>query len=455
METTIRKAKGSDVFKYAVAGISGNTTYFLMLFYLTFFFTDIYGISATTVAGLMAVTRIIDAITDPLMGMLADRTKTKAGRYRPWIMGAAPLLGIAVFLLFSTPNLSPSMKIVYAYVVYISYSLFSTATGVPASSLLAVMTNDSKQRTLIATVKQAMMVPAAFFVSVLALPMVNAFGGGARGWQIYGGICGMIATVCYWISAWGAKRYDTLDVDLESKEKLTIKSQLTSIAKNRPLWMLNIAFSTDQFASAVSTAVNVYFFTYYLGRQDLVAIVSSMQVLACVVSFAVIPVLSRKVEKNKLYMGATVLVMIPYIVMFLLPTNVPVIMAGTFIANVLSTITITMGWAMLPDCVEYGEWKTGIRGSGMVTAAFGFSQKIGMALGGAAVGMMLSAVGYVAGAEQNETALEAIKAMKFIAPVLGYICSIISMRFYGITDSFYKKMLDDINKRKMKTAESK
>ena len=116
------KAKFSDVFKYSFGGLGSNLAFILVMSYLTFFYTDIFGIDTMVVSGLMLVSRFIDAFTDPLMGMLGDHTRSKFGRFRPWIIFGAPVLGFLIFLLFTAPNLSPDMKVVYAYVVYIARS---------------------------------------------------------------------------------------------------------------------------------------------------------------------------------------------------------------------------------------------------------------------------------------------------------------------------------------------
>ena len=138
MNQKYEKAKFSDVFKYSFGGLGSNLAFFLVMSFLTFFYTDIFGISSYVVATLMLISRFIDAFTDPIMGMLGDNTRSKMGKYRPWIIFGAPVLGVLIFLLFTAPEMSPTMKVVYAYVIYILYSLASTVVNIPYHALTPV-----------------------------------------------------------------------------------------------------------------------------------------------------------------------------------------------------------------------------------------------------------------------------------------------------------------------------
>ena len=178
MNQKYEKAKFSDVFKYSFGGLGSNLAFFLVMSFLTFFYTDIFGISSYLVATLMLISRFIDAFTDPIMGMLGDNTRSKMGKYRPWIIFGAPVLGVLIFLLFTAPEMSPTMKVVYAYVIYILYSLASTVVNIPYHALTPVLSEDPQQRTEIVAWKQGMGTVSQFVITILALPLVELFGGG-------------------------------------------------------------------------------------------------------------------------------------------------------------------------------------------------------------------------------------------------------------------------------------
>ena len=180
MNQKYEKAKFSDVFKYSFGGLGSNLAFFLVMSFLTFFYTDIFGISSYVVATLMLISRFIDAFTDPIMGMLGDNTRSKMGKYRPWIIFGAPVLGVLIFLLFTAPEMSPTMKVVYAYVIYILYSLASTVVNIPYHALTPVLSEDPQQRTEIVAWKQGMGTVSQFVITILALPLVELFGGGKQ-----------------------------------------------------------------------------------------------------------------------------------------------------------------------------------------------------------------------------------------------------------------------------------
>ena len=450
MNQKYEKAKFSDVLKYSFGGMGSNLAFFLVMSYLTFFYTDIFGISSYVVATLMLVSRFIDAFTDPIMGMLGDNTRSKMGKYRPWIIFGAPVLGLLVFLLFTAPELSATMKVVYAYVIYILYSLASTVVNIPYHALTPVISKDPQQRTVIVTWKQGMGTVSQFIITILALPLVELFGGGKQGWAIYGALIGILTTVSFWICAWGGKKYDKVD-ETVSKEKFNFKENIQLITKNKPMLMLMIAFGTDVLANATYSAVNMYYFKYVLGRVDLVAPVATAILIGGIVSLPFLPFLSKLLGKKRLYWFGSLLSILPLAVMWIKPTAPVIIlmsMMGAF--GFMSRIPSNMGWAMLPECSDYAEWKYGKRGDGLLSSSLTFINKFGMAIGGFIASFFLGLVGFVANQDQSEVVLNMIVFLRFGMPILGYIASLISMHFYEITSEKYEEIRKDLDKRQNK-----
>ena len=450
MNQKYEKAKFSDVLKYSFGGMGSNLAFFLVMSYLTFFYTDIFGISSYVVATLMLVSRFIDAFTDPIMGMLGDNTRSKMGKYRPWIIFGAPVLGLLVFLLFTAPEMSATMKVVYAYVIYILYSLASTVVNIPYHALTPVISKDPQQRTVIVTGKQGMGTVSQFIITILALPLVELFGGGKQGWAIYGALIGILTTVSFWICAWGGKKYDKVD-ETVSKEKFNFKENIQLITKNKPMLMLMIAFGTDVLANATYSAVNMYYFKYVLGRVDLVAPVATAILIGGIVSLPFLPFLSKLLGKKRLYWFGSLLSILPLAVMWIKPTAPVIIlmsMMGAF--GFMSRIPSNMGWAMLPECSDYAEWKYGKRGDGLLSSSLTFINKFGMAIGGFIASFFLGLVGFVANQDQSEVVLNMIVFLRFGMPILGYIASLISMHFYEITSEKYEEIRKDLDKRQNK-----
>ena len=441
------RATFSEVIRYGFGGIGSNIPFILTLQFLMFFLTDHAGINAAAVGGLFMVARLIDAITDPLMGMFADRTENKRGKYRPYLIFVAPLLGVFTTMLFWSPDVSMAGKVAYIYIVYILYSLISTMVNIPYHSLTPVLSQDPIQRTTIATFKQVLGILGTLFVAAGAVPITKALGNDANSWTIFAAASGIILTLSFWVCASGAKKSDAMANYAKhesASDALRLTDQLMLITKNRALLMLMIAFGTDMIAFAASQAVNIYYFTYAIKRPDLIMQVAMFGTLISVIVAAFIPLLSKTFGKKRIFIFGSAFLMTNSACLYFVPfSNVSLVFTLSLIATGFAVLTGVVGWAMLADCVDYGEWKTGHRGAGTVSSQLTFINKLGMAVGGFLGGVVLSSAGYVAGVEQTEQTLQAILEVKTILPVAGYICSLISMAFYPITNEFFEKMITE------------
>ncbi len=446
-----RKAKFVDIFKYSFGGIGSNLPFLMIMMYMSFYFTDIYGIDPKVVAGLMLSARIIDAVTDPLMGLLADNTKSKYGKYRPWIIFGAPFLGLSVCLLFTTPDLSPNAKVIYAYVIYITHSLLSTIVNIPYHSLTPVLSEDPVQRTSIVVWKQGMgMLPTQLLIGMATLPIIGMLGGGAQAWSIYGAIIGTLTTLSFWMCAWGGKNYDKVEaVSKENREKFNLLKDLQLLYKNKPMMMLVIAFGTDVLAYAAQSAVNVYYFKYVLEREDLIPIVGFLTLGVMMLVIFVMPTLTKLLGKKKLYWYTTFLAIIPLTILLFYPSpTAAVVMFLMATMRFVATFPSFLGWSMIPECSDYAEWKFGKRADGLMSGSITFINKLGMAIGGSVAMYILGTVGFVANQPQTDSVKTTIVVLQFGLPILGYICSLISMHFYEIDNEKHKEIRADLDARK-------
>lgn len=453
------KGKGKhdylNIGKYAVGGVGFSITNQIVLAYLTFFCTDIFGVSSMTVAGLMLITKIIDAITDPIMGFIADQTRTKRGRYRPYLMFGAPVLAVLIFLLFSAPDLSSNMKVVFIYIAYIGYSLAFTVVGVPFTSLVPVIAKDPVERTMVVSWKNVMIQVGRLFITSFALPLVEVFGGGVIGWRRFGALVGVIITLCFWCVAWGLKKYDTVDLEIK-RPNVNMRKEMHLITKNKPLLMLMIAFGTDMIANSTLLAVNVYYFKYVLNRVDLVPVTSLALTITGVITNLMVPALTKKFGKKPLYIWGSFLSMVPLAVLLIKP-NVPASALVVLIAlfGLISTLPSSLAWAMLPDCVDYAEYKTGLVGNGVVSSTFTFMNKFCMALGSSMASFILALAGFIANQPQTKGVLFMIVVLRFGIPVLGYIASLLSMHFYELTDERNREIRTALEEKRNRALKGK
>lgn len=449
-ERKLRLATKMEILKYSFGGIGSNISFALLMGYLMFFYTDVFGISAISVGSLFLVSRLIDAITDPIMGMIADRTRSKFGRYRPWIIFIAPFLGLSVILLFFTPDIGYDQKVIYAYVTYILYSLVSTMVNIPYHALTPVLSEDSNQRTQIASAKQMMAIPANLFVSAAALPLVAIFGGGKQGWMGLAVLVAFITVVSFWLCAAGAKRHDVLeDTAGKPTKKVSLKDQLNVILKNKPLLLLMGAFGIQMLATSISNAVNMYYMSYNVGRPDMVPVIGLIGTFTAIPVALTLPSLTKRFDKKRIFIVGNILAASACALLFVTPANnITLVVAVSVLVTTTAQVSGIIGWAMLPDCVDYAQWKTGTRGDGTVSSSLTFINKCGMAFGGLIAGAIMEGVGYIAGVQQSGVVLQAILTMKSILPAAAYLLSMMLIMKYPITNKSFKVMLQEIEDRK-------
>ncbi len=451
MENSQKKTMYIDIFKYSLGGLGVTLVTNLVMTYLNFFFTDIFGITTFAVAGIMLVSRIIDAVTDPIMGMIADRTKSRWGKFRPWVLFFALVLGIAIFVLFYTPAISEEMKVIYAYVVFIFYSIAVTIVSVPYFALVPVLSKDAHTRTVIISWKSVMCQVAVLCITVFALPLVNFFGGGQKGWASFGALIGIVSTLLLWVAANGAKKHDKC-LECEKKEKkeknITIQ-ELKILFKTKPLLILILAFGISFLANTLLNSANMYYFKYILHKEDWVPIVMFASMGASIIASMVLPKLESKFGKKRLFAGTSLICVAPLLILGINPKmSLPLLITILVIFGFTYGLVSALPWAMVPDCIDYAEWKYGVQLNGLFTAAFTFIQKCGTAIGGFLSGILLGAVGFVANQEQTQSVLNMIVSVRFIIPAVLFAVTVGILYFYEITPEKTKEISEELKKRR-------
>ncbi len=397
----------------------------------------------------------MDAVTDPIMGMIVDRTNTKLGKYRPFIIAGAPFLGIMFVLLFTAPNFSASGKIAYAFVTYIIYSLAWTIVQIPQLALPAMLTNDLAKRTRIQAIFQAFGSIAALVVSAWALPILNALGGqeDAGAWMKFTIIFGAISAVLFILSAMSVKDVDVYNPDMKvrKKEKQSFSETFSVITKNKALLCVLIAYGTDMFAYQISNSLRIYFFQYNMGgRTDLITYIGYASTF---IGFALVAFIQPFVKKTGKKAG--IIVIEALAVVFTLPMLITGLTGGYAIAAVMFTyIAITFTWtinnmlsrAAVLDSANYAQITTGIDGTALVNSTFTFVNKCCQAFSMFFGGAILSATGYSATVEQQSPeCLKAILLLCTVGPILGYIASVVAMYFYPLTRKGEVEMQEKLN----------
>ena len=441
-QVQLKKARLVDMILYGFGGIGANIPFIFMGAYLSFFYTDIFGLAPAIVSALMLGSKIVDAVIDPFIGALADRVVTKFGKFRPFVMFGAPVMGLSIFMVFSTPDLDPNAKVLYACAAYIFYVVASSFVVIPNNSIANLMSADPKQRATVQTFKQGMAaIPQ--FMSAMALPLVDLLGGGTAGWSNYGIVMGIATCVVFWICTMGSKNYDTYELAREEttgdkSERKSAGDVVRDIAKtfkNKEMLLLIGAFCTEMTCFTLQNTMNMYYFTYVLGHKDWVATVSSVGVIVGIIGTITVPFFTRVWGKKRSFQVFVALTILPNLLMLFVPSpELALITVAMSSYSFTSRIVIVFAWSMIPDVVDYGEYTTGVRSNGLTQASVQLMNQLGQALGGSIPVMIIGALGYVANRAQTPEVLGAIVALRWGVPCVFNLISFIFIRFYGLTD---------------------
>ncbi|MES9740373.1 MFS transporter [Peribacillus frigoritolerans] len=453
MNSLNAKAKKSEITLYSFGGFGSNLLFTLTTSFLMYFYTDVFKISPLAVGTVFLIVRVIDAILDPFLGMLADRTRSRWGTYRPWLMFGSPLLAMMTLLLFTAPDLSPDGKIMYAIAVYVGYSFVSSMVNIPYHALTPIISKDPSQRTVIATSKQLLGALGSLLVSGAALPLVALYGSGQKGWFFTTLAFAVFGIISYWLCARGAKNHDNVKVN--TKEAFhsheghpPLKEQLKTVFKNGPLFVLLVAGFANMTANIVTSSTAIYYWQYNIGRVDLYSQLFIWGTLLSIPTFLLIPYFVNKFGKKNVFIVSCIITILPLALLLMTPYgNVTQIFILSVLIIVLGPLSGVLPWIMIADCVDYGKWKTGINGSATIHSMMLFTNKLAAAIGGILSGALLGAAGYVAGQQQTAEALSMISYLTFLGPILGYVVVIIAIKFYGITPAISEKMFKEINER--------
>ncbi|MEO6914728.1 MAG: MFS transporter [Chitinophagaceae bacterium] len=433
--------------------------------YLLFFYTDVFGIAAAAVGTLFLITRIWDTILDPIIGVMADRTNTRWGKFRPYLLWMAVPFAIAGILTFSSPNFSVTGKLVYAYLTYTLMMMVYSLINVPYASLMGVMTSNIKERTTLATFRFVFAFAGSILVLATAEPLVSAFGKTAsgvnagQGWQASTIVYGIIAAVLFYFTfAWTNER-----IKPPKEQKTSLRADLTNLAKNKPWFILLGAGVSTLIFNSLRDGSTLYYFKYYFTQQEAfqlpllnVAITYSTLYLvlgqaANIVGVILAKPVSDRIGKRNTFLFAMVIACIlSCIFFFFKENNLFLIFLFQFLISICAGTVFPLLWSMYADIADYSEWQTGRRATGLIFSSSSMSQKLGWTLGGAITGWLLAIWGFKANMVQAEEAQTGIRMMLSFIPAAGALISAIFIIFYKLSDPFMLKVSTELEERRSK-----
>ena len=411
--------------------------------YLLFFYTNVMHLNAGAVSIMFLVTKVIDGISDLVVGFLIDKTNTRWGKSRPWILFGAVPLGITAVLAFSVPDISQTGMLIYAYVSYILLSTAYTVVNIPMASILPALSEDPHERTVLASCRTFFSSIGSTVVSAFALTLVDKFGNGnqALGFRIVMMIFGVIGCLVFFFCFFNTKeRVNTYS------EKVSLKANISCLLHNTPwkLFALNIVWFFGGYV--IQAGAVIYYFTYVVGNESLVQVVATITTLVPIIANLCAPFLVKLTSKRHLM--TNIVHSLGLLLIFFGGTNVPVLLTAAVIAAAGYGLKISMHFAMQPDPVDYGEWKSGVNTAGTLSAVNGFIGKLGMAIASSLGAALLAFGGFDADlAVQTATAQNYIAAMYIWVPIVMNVASMITMSFYNL-DKIYPNIIKELDERR-------
>lgn len=434
---------------YGCGDFSSNIMYSAMAAFLMFYYTDYIGVSAAVVGSIMLFSRIFDGISDLIMGVIIDHTKSPFGKARIWILRLVIPYAIGTVLLFSVPaGWSEMAKYVYIFFSYnIAFTVLFTGINLPYATLTALMTQDQYERSVLSIFRMILATCGTLFIKTCTLPVVKFFGDDARAWTYTFVVFGALEIITFMITfLFTRERVNTSE---DKRMSIPISLGFKALVKNKYWFMATLNLVLIFIAQGVNGSSEVYYAKEVLGNGNLVGTFSvALQVTQIVCMFFIAGFVKKFGKRNVLMTGAAIMI-VGYGIMGIGAERLPVLIAGCMLRGVGNAGISACMFAMVTDTIEYGEWKTGIRTEGLINSAASFGQKIGNGLSNVVMGAILAAGGYVGTtATQTASAISAIKVSYIYVPIVLTVAQIIVLAFYHL-DKEYDTILENIKKRRI------
>jgi glycoside/pentoside/hexuronide:cation symporter, GPH family len=431
---------------YGLGDTASHFVWDMVGFWILIFYTDTFGISAAAAGTIMLIARVWDMFSDPLMGIIADRTNTRWGKFRPYLLWMALPYSVLAVLTFTTPDLGQTGKVIYAGVTYFLLMTVFTAINLPYSSLGAVMTSDSYERAGLNSYRFIFAFAGQFIVTGTALYLASYFGQGdnAKGYQYTLMLFAAVSFILFMVTFKTTRER----VKPPAAQEKNLKQDIKNLFKNRP-WVILFFVGIISFVMfAIQNLSIAYYFKYYIADEESVQLFNVIGTVALIIGIPFSKPLAKRFGKRNVYMASSLISGLFFILLYL-PGNENIY--SIYILNILAKFTyapaVPLLWTMLADTADYSEWKYGRRSTGLVFSAATFAQKAGWGIGGALAGWLLALYQFVPNMAQTAQSLNGIKMMISVYPGLLYMSCAILLFFYAIDHKTCLLMQNELEKR--------
>ncbi|VGO13987.1 Inner membrane symporter YicJ [Pontiella desulfatans] len=432
---------------YGTGDLAMSIFWQLFGMFLMYFYTDVFGLSAAAVGTMFLVTRVWDTANDVIAGVICDRTKSRWGKFRPWLLWAALPLVITGYLTFSTPDLGATQKLIYAYITYTLVGMAYTMINVPYGALLGVMSPNPDDRVSLASYKFVLAFVGCLVVQALTLPLVAKLGGGneALGFKLVLIIYGVVAIALFYVTFASTRER----VEPPKEQDNNFRRDIKNLLSNGP-WLATLGVGMAVLLCvSIRNGSIIYYFKYYVGKESLATSFMVAGSLAAIVGTMLVKPVAVRLGKRNTFIGMMVLSAVLMGMTYLMkPDALVELFVLQVVINLISQPAFALLWSMLSDVADYGEWKDGRRATGLVFSAGSMALKMGWTIGGAITGWVLAGYGFEANVEQTERGLEGIRLLLSLLPMGGAILTAIALWFYPLTEKRMREIEADLTARR-------
>ena len=420
-----------EKFSYGIADMGFNFYWTNIATFLLFFYTDVFGISAAAAASMLFMIKIVNAFTDPLIGALADRTTTRFGKFRPYLVWMALPLGAAAVLTYTTPDLDQDGKLAWAYGTYLLMMVCYTAINIPYNALSGVMSGDPQERSTINGLRFIFAFAGSTLVTAATPFMVRLLGGGddKQGWQLTMLAWGIAASALFALTFFNTRER----IAPAAAQQSNVAQDIRDLTRNGPWLVLFFLALIIMITITLRTSTAIYYFKYYVGRPELMATFVPAYMVAAAAGASLTPLMTRFVDKKKLLiilMGCTTVLSSAFF--FVDKDQVWLMYTLQIALGFVLGPKSPLAFSMYADTADYNEWRTGRRATAMTFAAATFSQKLGTALAVAVIGSLFTALGYVPNAAQTSGSQAGIVWLMSLIPAFFAALAVAVMFFYNL-----------------------
>lgn len=422
---------------YSVGDFGFNLFFTTASLYLLFYYTDVLGLPPATAGWVFAAALIWDAIFDPVMGYLATRTRTRWGRYRPYLLFGSLPLAFSWTLIFLPASLEGTALVIFAGATHILFRTCYAVVSMPYLALSAVLTSDSHERGVLASLRMLAAATCGLLSAFFTLKLVALLGGGSEGFFWVSILYGLVASLIFLI----VFRSISEPAIAPDEPLPNLRQTLEMLRSNRAFWIVCAAMLLGGIGGTTANKMLPYYFKYALGREDLIGPALGASALSIMLSIPLWTWVMKRWSKRVMWIAGMVVGVTGYALFWFAPNN----------TNILIPILMLMGfgggagyigfWAMMPDTVEYGEWKSGVRSEGGIFGIVTLIQKAALGLAAAALGELLGTIGYVANQAQSAEILWDMKAIMIIGPACFATAAAVAIAFYPISPKLHRRLV--------------